>query len=230
MLVAGATRSGKSMFLYTLIGSLARLNAPERLHLLLIDPKRTDFGFFRRLPHLHGRGVITDPAEAVAALTDLINGEMERRTDLLEEEMYLNIGSYNQAHPESPLPLIVVVIDEFADLADVMESKEQREEFDLALRRLAQRARSVGIHLVIATQRPTADIINGTIKANLPGRVSFRLGSGVDSRTILDEGGAEHLLGYGDMLLKDGGQTARLQGFFLDEADLRTLVLAITKG
>lgn len=229
MLVAGATQSGKSMFLYTLIGSLATLNSPDRLHLVLVDPKRTDFGFFRRLPHLHGRGVITDPAEAVAALTDLIDGEMERRTDLLEEEMYLNVHSYNDDHPGAPIPLIVVVIDEFADLADVMDSREQRETFDLALRRLAQRARSVGIHLVIATQRPTADIINGTIKANLPGRVSFRLGSGVDSRTILDEGGAEHLFGRGDMLLKAGDQTSRLQGFFLDESDLRTLVRAVSR-
>ena len=229
MLVAGATQSGKSMFLYTLIGSLARLNPPDRLHLVLVDPKRTDFTFFRRLPHLHGRGVITDPTEAVAALTHLIDGEMERRTDLLEEEMYLNIHSYNDDHPDKPLPLIVVVIDEFADLADVMDSREQREAFDLALRRLAQRARSVGIHLVIATQRPTADIINGTIKANLPGRVSFRLGSGVDSRTILDEGGAEHLFGRGDMLLKAADQTARLQGFFLDESDLRTLVHAVSR-
>ncbi len=229
MLVAGATQSGKSMFLYTLIGSLAALNPPDRLHLVLVDPKRTDFTFFRRLPHLHGRGVITDPAEAVSALTDLIDGEMERRTDLLEEEMYLNIHSYNDDHPDEPLPLIVVVIDEFADLADVMDSKEQREAFDLALRRLAQRARSVGIHLVIATQRPTADIINGTIKANLPGRVSFRLGSGVDSRTILDEGGAEHLFGRGDMLLKQSDQTSRLQGFFLDESDLRTLVRSVSR-
>ncbi len=93
---------------------------------------------------------------------------------------------------------------------------------------LAERARSVGIHLVIATQRPTSDIINGTIKANLPGRVSFRLGSGVDSRTILDEGGAEHLFGRGDMLLKQSDRTARLQGFFLDESDLRTLVRSVS--
>ncbi len=162
-------------------------------------------------------------------MTDLIHGEMERRTDVLEEEMCLNIRSYNDDHPDAPIPLMVVVIDEFADLADIMDSKEQRDAFDLALRRLAQRARSVGIHLVIATQRPTADIINGTIKANLPGRVSFRLGSGVDSRTILDEGGAEHLIGSGDMLLKTGDQTSRLQGFFLDETDLCTLVRRISR-
>ena len=228
MLVAGATQSGKSMFLYTLIGSLAALNAPDRLHLVLVDPKRTDFTFFRRLPHLQDRGVITDPAEAVAMLETLLSVDVEERTDQLHEAGYLNIRSYNDAHPDRPIPVVVVVIDEFADLTDAMDSKAERDAFDLALKRLAQRARSVGIHLVLATQRPTVDIVNGTVKANLDGRISFRLGSGVDSRTILDEGGAEHLLGQGDMLLKTAGRMTRLQGFYLDESDLRTLVRSVS--
>lgn len=154
ILVAGATQAGKSMFLYTLIGSLARLNPPDRLHLVLVDPKRTDFGFFRRLPHLHGRSVITDPAEAVAELTRLIDEEMEQRTDRLEEAMYLNIHSYNDDHPDAPTPLIVVVIDEFADLADVMDTREQRETFRPSAFRVSSSTRATyavwfGISLVM---------------------------------------------------------------------------------
>ncbi len=110
-----------------------------------------------------------------------------------------------------------------------METSEQRDAFDHALRRLAQRARSVGIHLVLATQRPTTDVVNGTIKANLPCRVSFRLESNVDSRTVLDQGGAEHLLDNGDMLLRRGGQTTRLQGFFLDQNGLREALREIVQ-
>lgn len=160
-------------------------------------------------------------------LDHLVNHELEQRTQQLEEELYMDIHDYNDDHPKDPIPPIVVVVDEFADLSDVMDTKEQREDFDLALKRLAQRARSVGIHLVVATQRPTADIIDGTIKANLPCRVSFRLESNVDSRTVLDQGGAEHLLGSGDMLLRHEGNTTRLQGLFLDNDDLRTALQTI---
>jgi hypothetical protein len=227
MLVAGSTNSGKSVFLYSLILGLAQLHTPDELQLVLVDPKRTDFLFFGRLPHLHGRGLITDAEEAVAELRRLIDEEMEERTRLLEEAMFHNIHSYNARHPDAPIRPIVVVIDEFADLADVLGGGERRADFDLALRRLAQRARSVGIHLVIATQRPTVDVVNGTLKANLPCRVSFRLASGVDSRTILDEGGAEHLLGRGDMLLKRDGAIRRLQSLFIDEDGLRELVRGI---
>jgi hypothetical protein len=230
MLVAGETGAGKSVFLRTLIAGLAALNAPDRLQLILVDPKRTDFLFFKNLPHLHGQQVISEPETAIEALQVLVENEMERRTALLEDAMHLNIHSYNAENPEVFIPPILVVIDEFADLADVLGARgAQREVFDLSLRRLAQRSRSVGIHLVIATQRPTTDIVNGTIKANLPCKVSFRLGSNVDSRTILDEGGAEHLFGRGDMLLKRGGETVRLQGLYLDERDLRALVLTITE-
>ena len=228
MLVAGETGAGKSVFLRALIGGLAALNSPDRLRLVLVDPKRTDFPFFSRLPHLHGGEVIYDPEEAVAVLEELVAGEMVARTALIEGD-YLSLQSYNKDHPNHPIPPIVVVIDEFADLADVLGTRTaERQAFDLSLRRLAQRARSAGIHLVIATQRPTADIVNGTIKANLPCKVSFRLGSNVDSQTILDEGGAEHLLGRGDLLLKRAGQTTRLQSLFLDEDGLRTLVRSVS--
>jgi hypothetical protein len=223
MLVAGATGSGKSVFLRSLIVSLSTLYSPEALQLVLVDPKRTDFGLFNNLPHLRGtEGVITDAQEAIDVLDHLVNHELEQRTQQLEEELYMDIHDYNDDHPDDPIPPIVVIVDEFADLSDVMDTKEQRDDFDLALKRLAQRARSVGIHLVVATQRPTADIIDGTIKANLPCRVSFRLESNVDSRTVLDQGGAEHLLGSGDMLLRHEGETTRLQGLFLSSDDLRT--------
>ncbi|MCS3757488.1 DNA translocase FtsK [Salinibacter ruber] len=228
MLVAGATGSGKSVFLRSLIISLSTLYSPEDLQLVLVDPKRTDFSLFNNLPHLRGNeGVITDAQEAIDVLAYLVNHELEQRTQQLEEEFYMDIHDYNKDHPDDPIPPIIVVVDEFADLSDVMDTKEQRENFDLALKRLAQRARSVGIHLVVATQRPTADIIDGTIKANLPCRVSFRLESNVDSRTVLDQGGAEHLLGSGDMLLRREGDTTRLQGLFLGNDDLRTALQRI---
>lgn len=223
MLVAGSTRSGKSMFLTSLIVGLSRLYRPEELELVLIDPKRVDFLFFNRLPHLQGRRVISDPAEAVTMLTQLLSQELERRTTLLEDALSLNIWSYNEHYPEERISPIVVIIDEFADLADVMD-RRQREEFDLSIRRLAQRARNVGIHLILATQRPTVDVVNGTLKSNLPCRISFRLASQVDSRTILDRGGAENLLGNGDMLVSWNGKVLRLQGFYLPESHIRAVL------
>jgi len=223
MLVAGSTRSGKSMFLTSLIVSLSRLYRPEELQLVLIDPKRVDFLFFNRLPHLHGRRVISDPAEAVITLTQLLSEELERRTTLLEEAISSNIWSYNDRNPEARISPIVVIIDEFADLSDVMD-RRQREHFDLSIRRLAQRARNVGIHLILATQRPTVDVVNGTLKSNLPCRVSFRLASQVDSRTILDRGGAENLLGNGDMLVSWNGKVLRLQGFYLPEEHIISIL------
>ena len=227
MLVAGATRSGKSVFLRSLVMSLAYLNAPETLQLVLIDEKRVDFGVFSPLPHLRGGRVINEADEALDVLTQLVEEEMERRTQSLEEGFYLNIQDYNTDHPDDEcIPPIVVVIDEYAELCETMPG-EQREAFESAVKRLAQRARNVGIHLVLATQRPTADIVEGTTKANLPCRVSFRLESNVDSRTILDQGGAEHLLGRGDMLLRYAGETTRLQGLFSDSDDLRKTLRTI---
>lgn len=222
MLVAGSTGSGKTMFLYSLIMGLAAAYRPDEVELILIDPKQTDFVYFDDLPHLHSRRVLIDAEEAVATLRHLITDEMEARTTRLRDAKARDLRAYNTRHPEQPMRPIVVIIDEFADLADVMASGE-REEFDNALKRLAQRARNVGIHLILATQRPTTDIINGTIKANLPCRISFRLASHIDSQTILDATGAEKLLGKGDMLLRWNGETKRLQGFFLPEDDLINL-------
>ena len=222
MLVAGSTGSGKTIFLYSLIVGLCARYRPEELTLILIDPKQTDFVYFDDMPHLHGQGVIVDPEEAVGTLRRLLDVELEQRTIRLKEAKARDITSYNERHPASPIPSIVVVIDEFADLADVMDGSE-RDEFDSSLRRLAQRARNVGIHLILATQRPTTGIVNGTIKANLPCRVSFRLASHVDSQTILGKPGAEKLLGNGDMIFDWNGDTMRLQGFFVPEGELLSL-------
>lgn len=223
MLIAGSTGSGKTMFLYSLVYGLTRLYSPSELQLILIDPKQTDFVFFNDLPHLRDNRVITEPEEAIEALMQLLNEELTNRTNLLVSSRCRNIKSFNQQNPNDQMATIVVFIDEFADLADVMD-RGAREEFDLSLRRLAQRARNVGIHLIVATQRPTADIVNGTLKSNLPCRISFKLASQVDSRTILDRGGAEHLLGNGDMLVSWMGQLKRLQGFFVPDEDIFTLL------
>lgn len=219
MLVAGTTGSGKTVFLYSVITSLTERFSEDDLSLILIDPKRTDFVYFNQLPHLEYGRVITDAEEAIALLDVVLTDELERRTTILQESMVRDIKSYNRKNPQKKLPHLVIVIDEFADLADVMNGP-QREEFDRSVKRLAQRARSVGIHLILATQRPSADIVKGAIKANLPCRVSFRLSSGIDSRTILDQTGAEKLLGKGDMLVSWNGEVNRLQGFFISEEEL----------
>ena len=219
MLVAGATGSGKTMFLYSLIVSLARLYTPADVQLLAIDPKQTDFVYFSHLPHLRGGRVLVDPDEAVRVLQELLTTELEERTRALVAARKRDIGSYNASGLFQPMPRLVVVIDEFADLAMVM-TDDDNEAFDDALKRLAARARNVGIHLVLATQRPTTDVIRGSIKTNLTCRISFRLTSHVDSQTILNTTGAEALLGAGDMLVAEGGTLERLQGFFISESDL----------
>ncbi len=222
MLVAGSTGSGKSMFLYSLIASLAHYHGADDLEMVLVDPKRTDFILFSKLPHLRDGEIIVDGEEAVVKLTSLIKSEAQRRTDKLRENLHKDIYSYNENNPEDKIPPIFVVIDEFAELSNVLKGGEREEEFHDALQRLAQRARNVGIHLIVATQRPTADVIGGNIKANLPCRVSFQLGSGTDSRTVLDTAGAENLLGNGDMLLRrKGNEMKRLQGLYLPEEEIR---------
>lgn len=222
MLVAGTTGSGKTVFLYNLILSLIIQYSKEDIELVLVDPKKTDFVFFNNVSHLRNNEVIIDPEEANEVIKDLMTNELERRTEILREAQKKDISSYNQSYPNNPIPPIIVFIDEFADLVEVMDKKE-REEYNSNLKRLAQRARNVGIHLILATQRPTVDILKGNIKTNLPCRVSFRLSSAVDSNTILHEKGAENLIGKGDMLLK-WKEIERLQGFYVSEDDLEKLL------
>ncbi|MCS7460377.1 FtsK/SpoIIIE domain-containing protein [Paenibacillus doosanensis] len=220
MLTAGSTGSGKTIFLYSLIVSLISQYSHEQLEFVIIDPKQTDFIFFDGLPHLRNKEVILDAEKAVEILTDLTENELERRTDLLRQSRSRDLFSYNQKNPEAPLKPIVVIIDEYADLVQVADLEGRKKDFERQMIRLAQRSRNVGIHLVVATQRPSADIVTSNLKTNIPCRISFRLPAHQDSMTILDSPGAEDLLGKGDMLFSLNGDMTRLQGLYISEEDL----------
>ena len=221
LLIAGATGQGKSVCINVLITSLLFQCTPDRLRLLLIDPKRVELSGYNGLPHL-AAPVIVEPHQAAAALRWAVS-EMDRRYRLLSAEGVRNIQSYNEKATRQaarPLPYVVIVIDELADLMMVAAG-----EIEELICRIAQLARAVGIHLVIATQRPSTDIITGLIKANVPSRIAFAVGSQVDSRVILDSGGAEKLLGRGDMLYQpvDAGKPARLQGAFVSDPEVEAV-------
>jgi S-DNA-T family DNA segregation ATPase FtsK/SpoIIIE len=219
LLVAGATGSGKSVCLNTLLLSLLYQNTDETLRLILVDPKRVELTIYNGLPHLL-TPVITDPPRAVNALKWTIS-EMERRYDLLSKVGSKDILSYNKKMTTDKLPYIVFVIDELADL--MMQSGQEMEG---GIVRLAQMSRAVGIHLIVATQRPSVDVITGLMKANIPARIAFSVASITDSRTILDSAGAEKLLGRGDMLLQtaDMSKPKRIQGAFVSEEEMKKVV------
>ncbi len=222
LLIAGATGQGKSVCINVLIASLIYQCTPEHLRLVLIDPKRVELSAFSRLPHL-AVPVIVESHQAAAALRWAV-AEMDRRYKLLSAEGVRNIQSYNEkARNQSAreLPYVVIVIDELADLMMVAAG-----DIEELVCRIAQLARAVGIHLVIATQRPSTDIITGLIKANIPSRIAFAVGSQVDSRVILDAGGAEKLLGRGDMLYHpvDSGKATRIQGALITDPEVEALV------
>jgi DNA segregation ATPase FtsK/SpoIIIE, S-DNA-T family len=218
LLVAGSTGSGKTIFLNTLILSLIYRNSPELLNLILIDPKRVEFPVYNDLPHLLAP-VILDAHRAVNSLKWLI-GEMERRFRVLSDVKARDIISYNQQISDKSeiLPYIVLVVDE---LADLMAAKGR--EMEAGIVRLAQMARAVGIHLVLATQRPSVEVITGLIKANITSRITFQVASQVDSRTIIDTAGAEKLLGQGDMLFLSSelGKPRRLQGAYISDKEVK---------
>jgi len=219
LLVAGATNSGKSVFLRNLLLSLLSVYQPGQLELLIIDPKQTDFIIFDQIPHLRGGKVIVDINSARKALLDLARSEMPRRQRIIANRS-MKIKTFNQRYPDEALPPIVAIIDEYALLKNQMDRKEQ-EIFEQQLSILAAAARSVGIHLVVATQRPSADVLTSTIKANLDVRVALRVASIVDSRVVLDAQGAENLLGYGDMLFRGSdGRIVRLQAPYIDEDEI----------
>ncbi|WP_408954478.1 DNA translocase FtsK 4TM domain-containing protein [Natroniella sp. ANB-PHB2] len=222
MLVAGATGSGKSVFINSIISSILYKANPDQVKFLLIDPKMVELTIYKKIPHLVAP-VVTDPKKASSALRWVVQ-EMENRYELFAGSGARGIDSYNkqlEADDKDPLPYVVVIIDELADLMMVSAA-----EVEDAICRLAQKARAAGIHLVLATQRPSVDVITGVIKANIPTRVSFALSSQVDSRTILDTGGAEKLLGKGDMLFApvDANQPRRLQGAFISDDELNQVV------
>ena len=203
LLIAGTTGSGKSVGINAMILSLLYRNDPDQLKLMLIDPKMLEFAAYEDIPHLI-TPVITEPIKAIAALANMV-GEMERRYKLMAEARTKNIENYNEKVKKTgaePFPFIVVVIDELADL--MMNGGK---EVELSIARLAQKSRACGIHLVVATQRPSVDVVTGLIKANLPSRLSYRVGSRIDSKVILDALGADSLLGRGDGLFTPPGST-----------------------
>lgn len=234
LLVAGATGTGKTIFLNTLILSLLyqpstafKSAGPETLRLILVDPKRVEFLAYNNIPHLLCP-ILYNADQTIGALRWL-TGEMERRFDVLAEAKSRNIGSFNEKalkEGTSPLPFIVVVIDE---LADLMAAKGR--DIEAGIVRLAQMARAVGIHLVVATQRPSVEVITGLIKANITSRVTFQVASQVDSRTIIDTSGAEKLLGAGDLLYISSytPKPKRIQGSYVTEKEVRKVIKHIVE-
>ena len=225
LLVAGATGSGKSVAINSIILALLYNARPSEVKLAMVDPKMLELSLYNGIPHLLSP-VVTQPKKAAETLRAIV-AEMERRYRQLAEKGNKNIESYNKAVPEAErLPYIVVIIDELADLMMTV----QREVED-SIMRLAQMARAAGIHLIVATQRPSVDVITGLIKANLPSRISFQVSSKTDSRTILDANGAENLLGMGDMLFLPPGSShlVRVHGCFVSEAEIKRVVEFVKK-
>ena len=238
MLVAGATGAGKSVFINTLLVSLIVKKSPRQLKLILIDPKQLELALFQDLPHLM-LPVITDSKSSAVALLWAVQ-EMEQRYTILKEMGVKNIEGFNKKIKTCDpsillkinhyyedredegyeLPYIVVVIDEFADLILSKSGKE----IELNVNRLAAKARAAGIHLVVATQRPSTDVVTGVVKANFPTRVAFKVSTGHDSKTILDQYGAQKLLGKGDMLYKQGVDLLRVHSSFVDEVEIEELI------
>jgi DNA segregation ATPase FtsK/SpoIIIE, S-DNA-T family len=216
MLIAGATGSGKSIMVHSLLTSLLYKNSPQTLKLILIDPKRVELSVYEGIPHLVSP-VITENKKAAGVFRWAI-AEMERRYELLQKSGSRDIKSYNASHAEEPLPFILIAIDE---LADLMSSFGREVEGSIV--RLAQMARATGIHLLLATQRPSVEVITGLIKANITARVAFQVASQIDSRTILDTPGAEKLLGHGDLLFLSAeiSKPKRIQGAFVTEDEIK---------
>jgi S-DNA-T family DNA segregation ATPase FtsK/SpoIIIE len=214
LLVAGQTGSGKSVMINTILTSLLYRNSPADLKLILVDPKRVELKPYDDIPHLL-RPVIVEPEKCISALKWAV-AEMERRYHALSEVSKRNIAEYNNLKKEEGMPYIVIVIDELADLM-MMAARD----VEALIVRIAQKARAVGIHLVLATQRPSVDVITGLIKANVPARIAFTTASQVDSRTIIDQVGAEKLLGQGDMLFStaDMPKPKRIQGAFIGDEE-----------
>jgi S-DNA-T family DNA segregation ATPase FtsK/SpoIIIE len=225
MLVAGATGSGKSILVHSLITSLLYKNSPQTLKLALIDPKRVELSMYDGIPHLI-TPVITENKKALGVLKWAIS-EMEHRYEVLQKAGCRDITGYNKANPTEAFPFILIGIDEMADL---MSSFGR--EVEGAIVRLAQMARATGIHLLLATQRPSVEVITGLIKANIPTRVALQVASQIDSRTILDTAGAEKLLGHGDLLFVSAelSKPKRIQGSYITEEELKSVVSFIKEN
>lgn len=218
MLIAGSTGSGKSVCINTLLLSLLYQNSPQDVKIILVDPKRVELSLYNGVPHLL-TPVIVEPDKTVSALKWAV-AEMERRYRVLQQAGKRNITEYNEVKGGESMPFIVIIIDELADLMAVSAN-----EVESLICRIAQMARAVGMHLVVATQRPSVDVITGLIKANIPTRLAFSVASNTDSRTILDQGGAEKLLGMGDMLFMSAelSKPRRIQGAYVSESEVKQI-------
>jgi S-DNA-T family DNA segregation ATPase FtsK/SpoIIIE len=225
MLIAGQTGSGKSVFINACIAGLLCLKSPRDLKLVLVDPKRVEFRAYKDIPHLfEGTQIVHEPEEA-KALLDLMINEMENRFELFEKVDAKNLKEY-KAKSGKHLPHIILVMDEFAELV-TMGTPVQKRDVEGKVGRLAQKARAVGIHMILATQYPTREAVTPRIKANMPTRIAFSVASQTNSRVILDENGAEDLLGNGDMLISSPllrGQTLRIQAPYATDAEIKYIV------
>ena len=228
LLIAGTTGSGKSVCINCIIASILMRTKPDQVKLVMVDPKKVELNMYNGIPHLLCP-VVTDPKKASIALKNIV-AEMERRYDIFENTHNKNIVTYNkycESHPEyQKMPYIVVIIDELADLM-LVAAKEVED----SIMRITQMARAAGIHLIVATQRPSTDVITGVVKANIPSRIAFAVSNGIDSRTILDSVGAEKLLGKGDMLFLPMGENIpiSIQGAYVSEEELQSIVDFVIK-
>lgn len=223
LLIAGATGSGKSVCINCIIASILMRTKPDEVKLVMVDPKKVELSMYNGVPHLL-TPVVTDPKKASIALKNIVV-EMERRYQVFEDTKCKNISSYNKMCETNTdyvkMPYIVFIIDELADLM-LVAAKDVED----SIMRITQMARAAGIHLIVATQRPSTDVITGVVKANIPSRISFAVSSSIDSRTILDQTGAEKLLGKGDMLFKPMGENIpiRIQGAYVSDEELQKIV------
>ena len=223
LLIAGATGSGKSVCINCIIASILMRTRPDEVKLVMVDPKKVELSMYNGVPHLL-TPVVTDPKKASIALKNIVR-EMERRYQIFEDTKCKNIGAYNKMCEVNTdyvkMPYIVFIIDELADLM-LVAAKDVED----SIMRITQMARAAGIHLIVATQRPSTDVITGVVKANIPSRISFAVSSSIDSRTILDQTGAEKLLGKGDMLFKPMGENVpiRIQGAYVSDEELQKIV------
>ncbi|PIP18741.1 MAG: cell division protein FtsK, partial [Candidatus Omnitrophica bacterium CG23_combo_of_CG06-09_8_20_14_all_41_10] len=216
--MSGATGSGKSICLNSIILSFLYQNSPDELRFILVDPKKVEMTSYNGIPHLL-TPVVTEVDKTINSLKWLV-AEMERRLKLFSERGSRDIASYNQKLRDKKLPYLILIIDELADLMAVAAN-----DVEACIVRLAQMSRAVGIHLILATQRPSVNVITGLIKANIISRIAFAVASQIDSRTILDMSGAEKLLGNGDMLYIDSeiGKPKRIQGVYVSEKEIRNI-------
>ena len=226
LLIAGATGMGKSVCMNSLIVSILYKARPDEVKFIFIDPKKVEFSMYNGIPHLLVP-VVFDPKKAAGALHWAVT-EMERRYDILESTGKRNLAQYNEATKDDPtaekLPQIIIVIDELADLMTVAP-----DDVEMSINRIAAKARAAGMHLLVGTQRPSVDVITGTIKSNIPSRIACKTSSQIDSRTILDTAGAEKLIGRGDMLFSPVGSMSpmRVQGSFVDAPEIEKIVAFI---